>query len=141
MVVAILLHGCWRSGCCWLHDQCAALTGALFLGSALGSGTAALDAASFRALEMVRGDPGFVVAFGAGGNGGTCGVDFDWLGFLDGLLTSWLLLLELGEVRDDPDVVEGVADTDGAGEEKDVEEDPGLCKQMQNMRPQQKTYI
>jgi hypothetical protein len=53
------------------------------------------------------------------------GVDVDWFGLLDGLLTgSWLLLLQLGEVWNDPDVVESVSDTNGAGEKEDVEEDP-----------------
>lgn len=103
------------------------------LGATLGTRTTALDAPGFRALQVVRGDPFFGVALGgSSGDCGTVGGDVDGLGFLDGLLSApgALLLLELGEVGHDPDVVEGVADADGAGEEEEVEEDPEGGKKL-----------
>lgn len=114
--------------CRWLHDQSAASPGALLLAFALGSWATALDTTSFGALQVVGRDPGLVVALGTGRNGGTLVIDLDRLGLLDRLLASWFLLLELREVGNDPDVVEGIADTNGASEQEDVQEDPGIIR-------------
>lgn len=114
-------------GACRLHNQGSSSIGRdlLALATALWSGTTALDAAGLWSLEMMCWDPFFCVALGAaGGDGWAIGGHIDWLGFLDGLLASSLLLLELREVGNDPDVVECVADTDGASKEEEVEEDP-----------------
>lgn len=119
---------------CWLHDQSAASVGRLLLAFALGPGTAALHASSLGTLEMMRRDPGFVITFGTSANSGTLSINLDGLGPLDGLLASWLLLLELREVRHNPDVVECVANTDGASKEEDVEEDPAIISDATAMR-------
>jgi hypothetical protein len=77
-------------------------------------------------LRVVGWDPFFVIGFAAGSDGWTFGVR-GWAG-CDGLLglsrppTSGAFLL-LWEVGSKPDAVEGVGDTDGAGEEEEVEED------------------
>lgn len=111
---------------CWLHDQHSALVGTLFLAFALWSGATALDTTGFWALEVVRRDPRFVIAFGASADGRALSINFDGLGLLDRPLALWLLLLELREIGNDPDVVEGVSNTNSAAEEEDVEEDPEL---------------
>jgi hypothetical protein len=79
---------------------------------------------------MVRGDPFLGVAFrggaGADTDCGAIGGNVDGLGWFDGTLAAAgaFLGLKLGEVRDDPDVIEGVGNANGAGEEEEVEEDP-----------------
>lgn len=113
----------WGGGRRWLHDQSTALVGTLFLAFALGSGATALDTASFGALEVVRRNPGFIVALGPSGDSGR-GVDLNRFGLLDRSGALRFLLLELREVGDDPNVVEGIANTDGASEKEYVEKDP-----------------
>lgn len=95
--------------------------------SALGSG-ATLDTASFGSIQVVSGDPIFSVGLCAGCDGWT--IVF-WLltsdvNLLDGGFDALALLL-LWEVGGDPDVVEEVADANGAGEEEEVEEDTSRC--------------
>jgi hypothetical protein len=105
------------------HQSTAKIRRALFSFSltALWAGTTALDATSLGALQVVGRNPLLVVALGTGRDGWAIGVDLDGLGLLDGLLTrALLLLLELGEVGEHPDVVEGVADADGTGEEEEI---------------------
>jgi hypothetical protein len=80
-----------------------------------------LDPTRLWSLEVVRRNPFLGVAFrggaGADADCGAIGRDVDGLGWLDGALAAAgaLLGLELGEVRDDPDVVEGVGDANCAG--------------------------
>jgi hypothetical protein len=107
------------------HESTAKIRGwrALFAFSlaALWTGTTALDATSLGALQVVSGDPFLVIAFGACCNSRAVSVDVDGLGLFDGFLAgALLLLLELGEIREHPDVIEGVADTDGTGDEEEV---------------------
>ena len=124
--MALMMRGYWCAR--WFHDQRSARIRRylLALAARFWSWSTALHTASLGTLEMMGGDPFLGVTFGAGGDCRTVGRDINGFGFLDRFWAGPLLLLQLGKVRNHPDVIERVANTNCAGEEEEVQEDPTL---------------